>query len=403
MPGLPNLRVARRPLDTLGVLFEMLRAGVKPLLWAIVKYAGAPALLGGAGVGAFYGGFLSRIAVVETGDFSAFGWTEGVGLLVGMLGLYAAYAVSTLLCAAWTRRLADHEPLDADALWDEARVHLGTMARLWLLLLGISVLAVVGLGIVMGLAGAAAATVSEAFLVVVILLVFPALFAAMFYAAPPLMMVGQPMVSEGLGARASLRRSWTLLAGVRGGAGVLAIVVYLMVTMIGYVFMIPFYAILFGLMLWGGAGDLAGSMEKMGYAMGFVLVPLTLLPQVLYFLSGGALYYARVEETEYVGLNREVGALLSAFPEAAPPPLAPGVPSGGATVANADAGGSPGAGDSGAGGSETRPYSDPAVPFGDLPAAPPATPPPLAAPFDGDALDRWRGGRATDSPPGDAA
>lgn len=412
MPTAVNLRVARRPLDTLGVTFSMLRAGIRPLIVAVLKYAGLPALLGGAGVGAFYGGFFSTMAQVETGDFSGFGWVEGIGLLVGFLGLYAAYTVSMLLAAAWVRRLADHEPSDPDALWDEARPHLGAMLRLWLLVavLGVAALAVLG-----GLFALLASASAGLLLAVMLLLFFPAVFVAAFLLSPVLMMVGQVMLAEHLNARDTLRRTWELLAGARGGSSVLVFVVSLIVSMLGYVVMIPVYGLFFGSMIWGGADDMLASMEKLGYAMGFVVSALNLIPQLLYFVAAGALYYARIEETEHVGFSREVGSLMAAFPDApvrSPPPLAgsayaevPPLPNAApppltdetffAWTEPTDTPEPPGLGRTDIdtpdlGRSQTDPYAaDPPVP----PPFPPADAP--------DGFDRWRGSRP-DLPPADA-
>lgn len=406
MPSPVALRVARRPLDTLGVVFQMLRAGIRPLVVAVLKYAGLPALIGGAGIGAFYGGFFVFAAQVESGGFPAFGWVEGVGLVVGFLGLYAAYTVSMLLSAAWTRRLADAEPFDADALWDEARPHLGAMLRLWLLTAAVCVLAIGALG---GLA-ALFAQMSGVFIALMVLLAFPAAFAFIFLATPPLTMVGQVMLAEDLGARDTLRRAWELLAGVRGGSGVLLIVVSLMVSMAGYVVMLPFYGVFFLLMIWGGVDDPFASMEKMGYAMGFVVSAANLIPQLLYFIAAGALYYARIEATEYVGFSREVGSLMEAFPDGlatAPPPLSgtsfatppPLLAAPEATSALTDETffawtEPPSDSPEPAAAPTDLPLPDTAPPSADRSDTAPAVPP--------DAFDRWRGPR-TDPPAADAS
>jgi len=405
MPTAVNLRVARRPLDTLGVVFSMLRAGIRPLLVAVFKYAGLPALIGGAGVGAFYGGFFAATAQVESGDFSSLGWGEGVGAVVGFLGLYAAYTVSMLLAAAWTRCLADGESSDPDALWDEARPHLGPMLRLWLLLFALGLGAMTIFLAILGLfASASSAGIALFFFV----LALPVMLVLAFLISPVVMMTAQVMLAENLNAHDTLRRAWDLLAGARGGAGVLVFVVSLIVSMVGYALMIPLYGLFIVAMVWGGADDLFVSMEKMGYALGFVISAVALIPRLLYFLAAGALYYARIEATEHVGFTREVGSLMAAFPDApasSPPPLpgsayaesppfpndAPSAPTVAPTLTDE------------AFFAWTEPEPSPEPPSDESPFAPPPAEPPAPPVHPSpDTFDRWRGPRP-ESPPADAS
>lgn len=397
MADLPPLRVPRHPLDTIGPAFRLLRRAGKPLFKAYLKYLAPPLLVAGLGVGFFYGEMLSDVTSAASGSApSALDAWSVLAVGVGGVAFFAVFALATLMAAVWARRLADGELLDDRALWDEARPFLGTTLRLWLLVGGLSIGAMVAIGVLMlvPVVGALA------------LLVLGAL-GLLAYGA--LMLAPQAMVSERTGAWASLVRGWDLLEGVRWPTLALVLILFVISTMLSYAVMIPLAIVAGIVMAMGVTGSGLASAGAMGGAFGFVMMPISFLPQILFYAVAAVLYYARVEATEFVGLHREVGSLMTTFDGPPAPPAPAAWDDSAASV------------DHGAFGA--APLDEAASPFGPTSTEEPAasTPPPLpsaldpsdrwrpsaasepatsepAAPSDDDPLARWRSGSASQAP-----
>lgn len=238
----------------IGATFDFLGSQFKPFFKSLAYFALPGALLMGIGLGLFMGkatGFYAAMfGAAKRGGASAMnnvnpldmyrGW-GGVGLALAMLGGFVTFFFLSSTVYSYLRvrlYLPATETVQPRQVWDWMRPRLGRVLLAGLLLMGLWLGAMVVLGLVFaGIAAAGGAGWAVLFIIL--------LYVAVIWLAVCLGLYFPVLWLEDVGPMEALRRSFYLIRGKWWSTFGLGLVMVMIQSMMGYMFAIPMYGLMF--------------------------------------------------------------------------------------------------------------------------------------------------------------
>ncbi|MDO7847106.1 hypothetical protein Q5H92_12105 [Hymenobacter sp. M29] len=293
----------------IGATFEFVAAQFKPLVKCLLYFVLPGALLAGIGMGLFMGKILGMMPNVPSGRNRLGGPVQiaqpynaanpfadvtsilGIGLMA--LGFLAAFILLSSTVYAFVRvRMATppDEPVAPGRVWAMIWSRLGRVVGAFLLL---GIILTIGMGVV----GGALSLIGPGFVVLLLpLLLWLGVCLALYF--PALWM-------EDGGVTAAFRRAFYLVKGKWWSTFGLYMIISFITGVINYIFIIPFYALMFGKMLlhWQFDTEILSVAAMTFYALGWVFT--AVLPLVAMLFQ----YFNLVERREGVGLRQMISML----------------------------------------------------------------------------------------------
>lgn len=300
--------------------FDFIGAHWRPLGKCLAYFVLPGALLMGIGLGLFTNSMFNftghaiaaqRAGVLprSTNPFAQFGAAGFGGLGLAMLGGMVAFLLLVGTVHGYVRarlRLPAAVPVTPTEVWAELRARLGRMLAIIGLLVGGYVVLVFGVLVLMGGAvgifkalGGNSSGLAYGFLLI------PVVYCLIIYVAITLSLFFPVLWFEDRGVFASVGRCFQLIRGRWWATFGLIIVATFLQGMLGIVFAIPQYAVMFGKMLQlpGLNSDVLGLVAQCFYAVGIVIT--YTLPMLALVFQ----YFNLVEQREGHGLRLLVGQL----------------------------------------------------------------------------------------------
>ncbi|MBG8555379.1 hypothetical protein [Hymenobacter guriensis] len=293
--------------------FEFLGTHWRPLLKCLAYFVLPGTLLAGIGLGLMMNSIFNQVTPVLQGETARisngsmpFGPGYFIGIGVAFIGGIISFALLLSTVYAYVRLLYTDEPAP---LPQPRQVWLEMKPRLGRVFLSFGVLGVAYLLLVVVLV-----TLIALAKVVGVALLFLVMMPALLYVVVPLSLFFPAMWLEDLGIFAALRRSFQLVAGRWWATLALLLVASLIQGTMSFVFIIPFYASMFGkiLKLPVLSSDVFGMVVQCLYMTGVSFL------YVVSLIASAFQFFHLVEQKEGHGLLQLVASLgQTAAPAAA--------------------------------------------------------------------------------------
>ncbi|MES2765623.1 MAG: glycerophosphoryl diester phosphodiesterase membrane domain-containing protein [Bacteroidota bacterium] len=317
-PPTPIVFRKKRSFDqVLNTTFSFVKHNFKKLFQTFFTIGGPIILLTGVLYGIVVYGMASSFAGMtdsETAFDNLFG-SIGMGFGAILLFVIVIGAGYILLTGAVYEFMAlYHENHGAENItprdvWTRLKNDLGRLFGSLIIVWGITFLGVAAFAGIIG--GIAAISDSFSGGVVILVLLFPVLFAGLMFIIIRLMMVFPVVIFEKSGAWPALKRSFTLTAGAFWRTVGIVVIMSIIQSTISYIFLIPQLIIGIGLGLTTSSGEIdnsniLGIIMAVSYGIyflvAFVLSSLTII-------AIGIHYFSLVEEKDHSGLLERISEI----------------------------------------------------------------------------------------------
>jgi len=295
--------------------FEFITAQFRPLMKCLAYFVLPPALLFGVGLGLVFNGFMSMVPLggsrlsgpglggMTLGIFSGFG--------LAFLGAMLAFLLISSTVYGFVRvrmNTPAQQEVQPAQVWAYMRPRLGRVVLAWLLFLGLGIVAMLVMGLFVGLMGAVLGQ-SPGFAVLLMFLVF----IPLVWAVVALSLYFPALWIEDTDVWTALRRCFYLVYGKWWSSFGLYFVVAFIQSFLSYLFAIPMYGVIMlkALRIPGFDSGILSIATVSLYSLGLIFTSVLTLVAMLFQ------YFNLVERKEGLGLRLMVNSLgQTAAPQA---------------------------------------------------------------------------------------